>query len=163
MSKEHGSRAARWGWGIILATASLMAVNGVGWIFFGPDAVVSDTAGNIGISVAEFGERYPGLVDEITVNQYQVAIYLMALGATGFMAASAGYRMRYRWAWRITWVLVAIPVALVVSGLAAGFGVGGFLAVMLPLALIALVGQLLAGSDLVEQGGGSVSSRTTTS
>lgn len=127
--------------------ASLIALNGISWIFFGPDAVVSDTAENIGVSVTEFEEAYPAAVDEITVNQYQVATYLMAIGAMGLLAALAGYRRRDRWAWHITWVLVALPVALVAGGLAAGFGVGGFLAVMLLLGLIALIGQLLAGKQ----------------
>lgn len=142
-------------------TASLFVVNGVSWIFFGPDAVVADTAENIGVSVTEFEEAYPPAVDEITVNQYQVATYLAAIGAMGFLAALAGFRHGDRRAWRITWVLVAIPVALVAGGLAAGYGVSGFLAMMMLLALIAFVAQLLAGSDLGKQEGGSVSAQPT--
>lgn len=161
MGGQNTRTATRWGWGILLVTASLFAANGIGWILFGPDAVVADTAENIGVSVTELEEAYPAAVDEITVNQYQVATYLMAVGVMGFMAALAGYRLGYRWAWRITWVLVAIPVALVISGLAAGFGVGGLLAVMLLLALIALVGQLLARRDIGDQEGGPVSAQPT--
>jgi hypothetical protein len=142
-------------------TASLFAVNGISWIFFGPDAVVADTAENIGVSVTEFEEAYPAAVDEITVNQYQVAAYLAAIGAMGFLAALAGYRLRYRWAWRITWVLIAVPVALVAGGLAAGFGLEGFLAMMLLLALIALVAQLLARRDIGKQEGDPVSAQPT--
>ena len=163
MSQQRGPRSATWGWRILLVTASLIALNGVSWIFFGPDAVVADTAENIGVPVTEFEESYPAAVDEITVVQYQVATYLIAIGAMGFLAALAGYRLRNRWAWHITWVLVAIPVALVAGGLVAGFGMGGFLAVMLPLALIALIGQLLSGTDLGKQGGGSLAARSTTS
>ena len=148
MGEQNRSRAASWGWGILLVTTTLFALNGISWIFFGPDAVVANTAENIGVSVTEFEGAYPAAVDEITVNQYQVATYLVAIGAMGFLAALAGYRLRYRWAWRITWVLVAIPGALVVSGLAAGLGVAGFLAMMLLLAIIALVGQLLARRDI---------------
>lgn len=147
MPEKKRSMSASWGWAILLVIASLIALNGISWIFFGPDAVVSDTAENIGVSVTEFEEAYPAAVDEITVNQYQVATYLMAIGAMGLLAALAGYRRRDRWAWHITWVLVALPVALVAGGLAAGFGVGGFLAVMLLLGLIALIGQLLAGKQ----------------
>lgn len=147
MPEKKRSMSASWGWAILLVIASLIALNGISWIFFGPDAVVSDTAENIGVSVTEFEEAYPAAVDEITVNQYQVATYLMAIGAMGLLAALAGYRRRDRWAWHITWVLVALPVALVSGGLAAGFGVGGFLAVMLLLGLIALIGQLLAGKQ----------------
>jgi hypothetical protein len=145
MAEEGRSRAAGWGWGILLVIASLIALNGISWIFFGPDAVVSSTAENIGVSVTEFEEAYPAAIDAITVNQYQVATYLVAIGAMGLLAALAGYRLRYRWAWHITWVLVATPAALVAGGLAAGYGVGGFLAMMLLLALLALAGQLLAG------------------
>lgn len=147
MPEKKRSMSASWGRAILLVIASLIALNGISWIFFGPDAVVSDTAENIGVSVTEFEEAYPAAVDEITVNQYQVATYLMAIGAMGLLAALAGYRRRDRWAWHITWVLVALPVALVAGGLAAGFGVGGFLAVMLLLGLIALIGQLLAGKQ----------------
>jgi hypothetical protein len=131
-----------------MVISSLIALNGIGWIFFGPDAVVSDTAENLGISVTEFEEAYPAAVDEITVNQYQTATYLMAIGAMGLLAALAGYRRRERWAWRITWILVAAPVALVAGALAAGYsGIGGFSGIMLLLALIALTGQLLARSQ----------------
>ena len=148
MGENNKSRAAGWGWRILLVTASLFALNGFSWIFFGPDAVVEDTAENIGVSVTEFEESYPAGVDDITVNQYQTATYLMAIGAMGFLAALSGLRTRSRWAWRATWVLVAVPLALVVSGLAAGFGLGGFLAMMVPVFLFALVGQLLARKGL---------------
>ena len=140
-----GSSAAKWGWRILLVTAGLFAVNGISWIFFGPDAVVADVAENLGVPVTEFEATYPDAVDEITANQYQVATYLFAIGAMGFLAAMAGYRLGQRWAWRVTWALVAVPVGLVVAGLAAGFGLGGFLAMMLLLALVALTGQILAG------------------
>lgn len=139
------SRVASWGWGVLLVVASLVTLNGIGWIFVGPDAGMSDMAENIGVSLTEFADAYPDAVDEITINAYQVAIYLMAVGAMGLLAALAGYREGRRWAWHTTWVLVAMPTALATSGLAAGFGVGGFLLAMVLLALIALVGQLLAG------------------
>lgn len=141
------SRVANWGWGILLVIASLFALNGVSWIFVGPDTVLSNMAEDISMSVDDFRQTHPAAVDEITVNQYQVAIYLVAIGAMGLSAALAGYRRRERWAWRTTWILVAMPAALVVGGLAAGYEVRGFLAMMLLLALIALTGQLLAGKD----------------
>lgn len=141
------SRVANWGWGILLVIASLLVLNGVSWILVGPDTVVSNTAENISMSVGDFRQAHPAAVDEITVNQYQVAIYLIAIGAMGLSAALAGYRRRERWAWRTTWVLAATPAALVAGGLAAGYEVGGFLAMMLLLALIALTGQLLAGKE----------------
>ena len=153
MGEQNNSRAARLGWVILLVTASLFTVNGIGWVFFGPDAVVADIAESIGVSITEFEESYPAAVDDIAVVQYQVAIYLVGIGAMGFMAARAGYRLRHRWAWRITWVLVAVPVALVVGGLAAGIELGGFLALMLLLALTALVGQLLARRYVGKQEG----------
>lgn len=141
-------RAATWGWGILLVIAGLFVLNGVSWIFAGPSAVVSNVAENIGMSVGDFRQAHPAAVDEITVNQYQVAIYLIAVGAMGLSAALAGYHRRERWAWRTTWVLVAMPAALVAGGLAAGYQVGGFLAMMLVLALVAITGQLIAGREL---------------
>ncbi len=161
MEKQGGPRATRRGWGILVVTAGLFAINGISWILFGPDAVVSNTAENMGLSLTEFEDAYPAAVDEITVNQYQVATYLIAIGAMGLLAALAGYRRREGWAWRITWVLVAIPVALVAAGLAAGVELGGFLVMMLLLALVALVGQLLARRDIGKHEGGPVSAPPT--
>ena len=146
VSTTKASRATGWGWGVLVVIAGLFLLNGVSWIFVGPEAAASDMAENIGLSITDFEETHPAAIEEITVNQYQTATYLMAIGAMGLVAALAGLRKRSRWGWKITWVLVAVPVALVVGGLAAGFDLSGFVAMMFLLATIALTGQLLAGT-----------------
>lgn len=134
------------GWAMLLVVATLMGLNGVAWFFVGPDAMVSDMAESMDISVVALETSYPAVASDIAVNQYQMAIYLMAIGAMGFTAALAGFRGSERWAWRSTWVLVGIPVAIAATGwTVAGPGVGVFMAMMLLLALVALTGQLLAG------------------
>lgn len=136
------SRSRTWGWRVLMLVAALIALNGFAWFFVGPDFMVTDVANGIGTEVAEFEDTFPALVEDIVANQRQVAIYLVAIGSMGFLAALAGNRERGRWPWRITWVLVAIPAALAATGLGA---VGGFVFAMILLALVALVGQLSAG------------------
>jgi hypothetical protein len=142
-SKDR-SNPATWGWLILVVVAGLIALNGIAWLFVGPDAVVSDMSENIGVSVADFESMYPAAVEDITANQRQVAVWMMAIGAMGILAALAGHRERARWPWRITWVLVATPTGIAATGLGVAEA-GGFVYSMLLLALVALTGQLLAG------------------
>lgn len=59
-----------------------------------------------------------------------------------------GYRKGARWAWFITWVLVATLAAVAANGLLTGNDVefGFFVMGVLALLVLALVGQLMAGS-----------------
>ena len=82
-----------------------------GMFFVGPDAVVSDMAESMGISAGALETSHPAVASDIPVNQHQVAIFLVAIGAIGLTAALAGLRGSERWVWRSTWVLAAIPVA----------------------------------------------------
>lgn len=145
-SRER-SRIATFGWLVLVVVAGLIALNGIAWLFAGPDAVVSDISENIRVSVADFETMYPAAVEDITANQRQVAIYLMAVGVMGILATLAGHRQRARWPWRITWLLVATPAAIAATGLAVAEA-GGFVFMMNLLALVALTGQLLAGRRL---------------
>jgi predicted MFS family arabinose efflux permease len=139
------SRSGIWGWRVLLLVAALIALNGFAWLFVGPDSMVSDVAEGIGTEVADFEDNYPLVVEDIVANQRQVAIYLVAIGSMGSLAAFAGSRERQRWPWRITWVLVAVPAALAITGLGA---VSGFVIALTLLALFALVGQLLAARSI---------------
>lgn len=140
-SKEQ-PRRARWGWIALLAVSALIGLNGLLWLFVGPDSVLTRMAETIGESVTSFQDAYPAAVEDITDNAQQVAIYLMAVGAMGFLAAFAGFRKGAQSVWRITWVLVATPAAIAATGL--GSGVSAFVAAMLVLTLIGLIGQVLA-------------------
>lgn len=139
------SKSSTWGWRVLLLVAALIALNGFTWLFVGPDAMVSDMADGIGTGVADFEDAYPAIVEDVVANQRQVAIYLVAIGSMGFLAALAGNRERRRWPWRITWILAAVPAALAATGLGA---VSGFVIAMILLALLALVGQILAGRSI---------------
>lgn len=136
------TKIARWGWTVLLVASALFGLNGLGWIFFGPDASVANMADNMGLSVSDLDDMYPAAVDAIAQEARRVAVYLAAIGAMGLVAAFAGLRRGARWAWYATWVFIFTMLALVLVGLVGGlgaFGVG-----MLVLAVIALIGQLLA-------------------
>lgn len=139
------SRFSTWGWRVLMLVAALIALNGFAWFLVGPDSIVSDVAEGIGTNAADFEDSYPLVVEDIVANQRQVAIYLVAIGSMGSLAALAGSRERRRWPWRITWVLVGVPAALALTGLGA---VSGFVFALALLTLLAFVGQLLAGRSI---------------
>ena len=140
------ARSVKWGWRILIGACALYVLNGVTWLFLGPTATVADMADNLGVSVETFETTYPEAATHLTVNTRWVAVYLVAIGTMGLLAAILGSQRRERWAWDITWVFVATVFAVVVIGLPEG--VGGFGAAMGTLALIALTGQLLARREL---------------
>jgi hypothetical protein len=139
------SKTARWGLGILLVVSALFGLNGVGWIFFGPNASLSNMADNMGVSVTDLESAYPMAANAIGQEARRVAVYLAAIGAMGFIAALAGLGRQARWSWHITWVLIATLVALFLIGLAGGLGPFG--ATSLGLAVLALIGQLLARTE----------------
>jgi hypothetical protein len=139
---ETQTRKTRWGWGILLVVAALFALNGVGWLFYGPAVSVSNMAENIGVTDAVLENTYPEASEAIMQEARRVAVYLTSIGTLGFVAAWSGFRGRGKWAWRVTWVVIATMVALFLVGLVGGLGPFG--AGMLILAVVALIGQLLA-------------------
>lgn len=140
------ARSVKWGWRILICACALYVLNGVTRLFLGPTATVADMADNLGVSVETFEATYPEAATHLAVNSRWVAVYLVAIGTMGILAAILGSRRRERWAWDITWVFVATVFAVVVIALPEG--VGGFGAAMSTLALIALAGQLLARRGL---------------
>lgn len=134
------SRTARWGWRVLLVVATLFGLNGVGWIFFGPDASLSNMADNMGVSVGGLEDSYPLVADAVRQEARRVAVYLAAIGAMAMVAALAGLR-RARWAGQVTWVFIATTVGLFLVGLSGGLGVFG--ATNLFLAAVALTGQMM--------------------
>ena len=112
-------RTVKWGWGVLLTLSALLALNGVTLYFFIADSHLMRTA-----SLLELG------------------LGLFALGV-----AWEGFRRGSRWAWKIFWILVTLLAILGIHIL-----VGGELGVSLwylSLAVVALVGQLLAGRNVL--------------
>jgi hypothetical protein len=140
------ARSVKWGWRILIGACALYVLNGATWFFLGPAATVADMADNFGVSVETFEATYPEAATHLAVNTRWVAVYHVAIGTMGVLAAILGSRQRERWAWLITWVFVATLFAVVVIALPEG--VGGFGVAMSTLALIALTGQLLARRGL---------------
>jgi hypothetical protein len=143
---RNETRVAKWGWGILIVVSALLALNGLGWFFAGPNSSLSSIAQETGMSAPEFTDAYPAAVSGIEANARQVAIWYMAFGLLALLVAVEGYRHGSRWAWNSMWVLVAVSAAIAALELAAGGAVFGF--AMLGLAAVTLVGQLLARGGL---------------
>jgi hypothetical protein len=118
-NKENSlPRTAKWGWGILVALAALLTLNGLALYFFIADSHLMQTT-----SVMEIG-----------------------LGLMTAVVAWEGLRSGTRWAWNALWVLVVLLAVLGVHILLGGeSGVGVW---YLSLAVVALLGQLLAGKGL---------------
>lgn len=134
---------AKWGWGILLVVSSLLALNGLGWFFAGPNNSISNIAQEIGVSTTEFTEAYPAAAAAIEGTARQVAIWFVAFGLLALLVVVEGYRHGSRWAWNAAWVLVAVQVAIGAIELGGIFGY-----IMLGLAAVTLVGQILAGKGV---------------
>lgn len=142
MASGLESRVAGWGWGILLAVATLLFLNGAVWLFVGPDMSVEEMAADTGVATAEFEQTNPAAYQSVGRNARQVAVWFIAFGLLAFMVALAGFRLRSGWAWRASWVLAAAPAGV---GLTQLVGDGGaFAFASLVLSAVAVVGQLLA-------------------
>jgi hypothetical protein len=136
--QEHiQSKPAKWGWGIQLVISALLVLNGVSWFFIGPNNSSSYQAQELGISAAEYHQNYPNAASGVERNARQVAIWFVAYGSMALLVFLQGYRYGLRWAWIAGWIQVAVLVAIGILYLA-GIGI-----VLLPLAVIGLVGQIL--------------------
>lgn len=136
------SKIVGWGWGILLAVAILLFVNGAVWLFVGPDMSVEEMAADMGVATADFEQTHPAAAQSVGRNARQVAVWFMAFGLLAFIVAQTGFRLRTRWAWNATWVLAAAPAGVGVTQLVGGGG--AFAYASLALSGIAVVGQLLA-------------------
>ncbi len=131
-----------------MLVSGLYLLNGIGWLFAGPGAVVDDLAEGLGTTADALEGSFPDVFVAQGREARWVAIYLTSIGAMSLIAALSGYRKGARWAWYITWVLVATLAAVAANGLLAGDEVefGFFVIGILGLLVLALVGQLMAGS-----------------
>lgn len=146
--KVSRSRAAKWGWGLLLLLSALLALNGVGWFLTGPSISLASIEQDTGMSVSEFRQAYPTVADSIAVNARQVAIWFMSFGILALLVALEGFRRGSRWAWYAAWVLVAAPAAVGLNELVEGGAAFGLAA--LGLGAIGLLGQILAGREVAE-------------
>jgi len=138
---KHVGKAAKWGWGILIAVSAVLVLNGAVFYFMSasPTIFQQDT----GVPMAEVREAYPTVVDQVVREGQSVSILSAAFGVLTLTVALEGFRHGSRWAWNATWVLVAVLVALSVQVLVVSgrLGIGGW---SLSLAAVALLGQLLA-------------------
>ena len=144
------SRAASWGWGILLVISALLVLNGVALFFVSasPSTFEQDT----GVPMSEVRQSYPTLVDQVVGEGQNIAILLAGIGLTNLMVAWEGFRHRSRWAWNTLWVLVATLAAagLKVMLLGGRVDIGGL---YLAFAVVMLAGQLMARRGLASPSG----------
>ena len=145
LEAKSQSRAAKWGWGILLVVSALLVLNGVSLFFVSasPSTFERDT----GVPMSEVRQAFPTVVDEVVVVGQSISILLAAMGLISLMVAWEGFRHQSRWAWNTLWVLFGM---LLVAGLKSVLSegrvdIGG---IYLALASVTLVGQLLAWKGL---------------
>jgi len=115
-----------------MVVSALLLFNGIAWFFLGPEAERAD------LSALEFSQLYPDIADQMANNGRQVAIWYIAFSSLALLVALEGFRNGSRRAWYAMWIMVAALVAVGV------LYVGGFGAGLLVLAVVALIGMLLA-------------------
>lgn len=142
------SRAAKWGWGILLVMSALMMLAGIFWYMELPEMTLENIAERTSLEPDGFMVGEPSAFDVITLVTRNSSVYAVALGFFALLVAWQGHRYGSRWAWTTMWILVAAFTAIAVNfTLAAGriyapsFGLFAF-------AVIALVGLLLARRGL---------------
>jgi len=141
------SRAARWGWGILLGVSALLILVGLNWYFGLPEMALENIAERTSLEPDGFMVGKPSAFDIITLIARGYGAGYVALGLMALLIALEGYRNGTRWAWRIMWVLVLAYTAIAGIFLLAGetyvlsFGVLAF-------AVIAVVGLLLSSKKL---------------
>lgn len=152
-------KGARWGRGILLAVTVLLMLNGLAWLFVGPEAEVDAMAAALGLPTSELQETHPVAADFVAGQARQVAVWFMAFGLLSFLAIVAASRRGAHWARTAPWVVVAAPAAVGMAQLVGGGAWFGY--AMLTLGAIAFVGQLLARTDTESPGAGRTSRAAT--
>lgn len=146
------SRAARWGWGILLGLSALLIFAGINWFITLPDLALENIAERTSLEPAGFMIGESSAFDVITLIARGYGAGYAALGLLALLVALEGYRNGTRWAWMAMWVLVIAFTALGASFTISAEGVNphplgiGSLA----FAVVALVGQMLARTGLAQ-------------
>lgn len=148
IQENSRSRTARVGWGILLSASALLTLAGIFWYMELPEMALDNVAERTSLEPDGFMVGEPSAFDIITLVTRNSSVYAVALGLFALLAAWQGYRYGSRWAWTAMWVLVIALTAIAVNfTLAAGriyapsFG-------LFAIAVIALVGLLLARKGL---------------
>lgn len=141
------SNSSKWGWGVLLVLSILLVLNGVALFIMSssPTMFEQDT----GVSYEVVAGEFPTVAQQVVNQERVISTMLAVVGLMASVAAWTGFRRGERWAWTITGILVVMLVvfAVVFLGVAGRVDIGGF---YLVLALIALVGQVLAGRRMPE-------------
>jgi hypothetical protein len=148
LEAKSQTRAAKWGWGILLIMSALLTLAGVNWFITLPDMNLENIASRTGMEPAGFMTGEPSAFDVITLLARGYGVGYAALGLLAFLVALEGYRNGSRWAWTAIWVLVAAFTALAAIFTIAAEGVYAASLGILAFAVIALVGMLLARQGL---------------
>lgn len=136
---EAGSARRRWGWALVLLSALLVVLNGIGWWFYGGGLATFEA--DTGVPLEAFRDAYPSVAAAIAWEHRHVAVWFTGFGLMSLLLAWEGWRGG-RASWRASWLLPLTLGALAAGALVPGqLGFGGFL---LAMALCALIGQLLA-------------------
>lgn len=150
--KNSQGRSAKWGWGILLGMSALLILAGIGWTSGLPQMALENIAEYTNLEPGVFMQGEPSAFAVIAVIARGYGAGYAALGLMALLVALEGYRHGTRWAWTVMWVLAATFAALAGIFLLAGETYVLSLGI-LSLAVITLVGLLLARKDLSSQAG----------
>lgn len=141
------SRAAKWGWGILLGMSALLTFAGINWLLGLPQLALDNIAKSASLAPSVFMQGEPNAFDVITVIARGYGVGYTALGLMALLVALEGYRNGRRWAWTVMWVLTVTYTAFAGNFLLAGETYALSLGI-LSFAVITLVGLLLARKGL---------------
>ena len=140
------SRAAKWGWGILMGVSALLMLAGIGWYFSLPQMMLENIVEYGNVDPGNLTQGEPSAFDVIALIARGYGAGYAGLGLLGLLVGLAGYRNGRRWAWMAMWVLVLAFIALAGIFMLPGDyapGIGS-----LALAVVALLGMLLARRGL---------------
>jgi len=146
LEAKSQSRAAKWGWGILMGVSALLMLAGLSWYLSLPQMLLENIVEYASLEPGDLLQGEPSAFDIITLIARGYGAGYAALGLMALLVALEGYRNGTRWAWIAMWVLVLAYTAIAVIFMLPGDyapGLGSF-----ALAAVALVGMLLARKGL---------------
>ena len=143
---KNQSRAAKWGWGMLIGVSALLMLAGLSWYFSLPQMLLENIVEYGNLETGDLTQGEPSSFDIITLIARGYGAGYVGLGLLGMLVGLEGYRNGTRWAWIAMWVMVSAYIAMAGIFLLSGDyvpGLGCFV-----LAVVALVGMLLARNGL---------------